>query len=139
MGAADKPTCSVTAPPAIIGGAPVTATLTVSTTATSAAAYSRPVAHAPDPQRGVAIGGSVIAIASLLWSGFPIRWRRTITKLGLLVIATFIGTAIGCGGNAAAPPATAANPGTTPGAYIVTVTGTSGTITATTAVTVTVS
>jgi hypothetical protein len=57
-------------------------------------------------------------------------------QLGLLLIATLIGTAIGCGGkNAAAPPT---NPGTTPGAYIVTVTGSSGPIMTTTAVTVTV-
>jgi hypothetical protein len=58
------------------------------------------------------------------------------TQLGLLLIAIFIGAAIGCGGkNAAAPPP---NPGTTPGAYIVTVTGSSGSIMAATAVTVTV-
>jgi len=130
MGAADAPTCSVTAPPATTVSAPVTATLTVSTTAASAAA---------DSTRGAAIGGSVVAIASLLWFGFPIRRRRTITQLGLLLIATLFGAAIGCGGgNAAKPPATPANPGTTPGAYTVTVTGSSGAITATTAVTVTV-
>jgi trimeric autotransporter adhesin len=129
-GAADAPTCSVTAPPAITGGAAVTATLTVSTTAASAAA---------DSTRGSAIGGSVVAIASLLWFGFPIRRRRTTTQLGLLLIATLFGAAIGCGGgNAAKPQATPANPGTTPGAYTVTVTGSSGAITATTAVTVTV-
>jgi hypothetical protein len=134
MGAADAPTCSVTAPPAITGGTSVTATLTVSTTAASVATHS--AAPTQYPPRGVAIGGSVVAIASLLWLGFPIRRRRTITKLGLLLIATLIGTAIGCGGgDAAAPPA---NPGTTPGAYTVTVTGSSGGVTAITAVTVTV-
>jgi trimeric autotransporter adhesin len=135
-GAADAPTCSVTAPPAITGGTSVTATLTLSTIAASAAAYSQPAAPAQHPPRGVAIGGSVVAIASLLWFGFPIRRRRTITKLGLLLMATLIGAAIGCGGgNSAAPPA---NPGTTPGAYTVTVMGSSGAITATAAVTVTV-
>jgi hypothetical protein len=134
MGAADAPTCSVTAPPAITGGTSVTTTLTVSTTAASAATHS--AARTQYPPRGVAIGGSVVAIASLLWLGFPIRRRRTITKLGLLLIATLIGTAIGCGGgNAATPPA---NPGTTPGAYTVTVTGSSGGVTAITAATVTV-
>jgi hypothetical protein len=75
-------------------------------------------------------------MASLLRFGFPIRRRRTMTQLGLLLIAIFIGAAIGCGGkNAATPPA---NPGTTPGTYIVTVTGSSGSIMATTAVSVTV-
>jgi ABC-type phosphate transport system substrate-binding protein len=79
----------------------------------------------------------VVAVASLLWFGFPLRRRRTVTQFGLLLIATLIGTAMGCGGGAAAPSATPANPGTTPGAYTVTVTGSSGAITATTAVTVT--
>jgi hypothetical protein len=78
-------------------------------------------------------------MASVFWFVFPIRRRRTITQLGLLLIATLIGAAIGCGGgNAAAPPATPANPGTTLGTYTVTVTGSSGAVTATTAVTVTV-
>src|ERR1700733_2588806 len=139
MGAADAPTCSVTAPPPATGSAPVTAMLTVSTTAASAAAYSQSVARAQHHPPGFAIGGTVVAMASLLWFGFPIRRRRTITPLGLLLIATLIAGAIGCGGGkAAAPPATPANPGTTPGAYTVTVTGSSGAITVTTAVTVTV-
>jgi hypothetical protein len=76
-------------------------------------------------------------MASLLLFGFPIRRRRTIKQLGLLSITILIGAAIGCGGGTkpAAPPA---NPGTTPGAYTVTVTGSSGAINAATAVTVTV-
>jgi hypothetical protein len=93
----------------------------------------------------------MIAMASLLMFGFPIRRRRTMTHLGLLFVATLIGAAMGCGGgtNAAAPPANPGtppanpgtpptSPGTTPGAYTVTVTGSSGSIIATTAVSVTV-
>jgi trimeric autotransporter adhesin len=130
-GAADAPTCSVSAPPAATGSAPVTATLTVSTTVASAAAHSRSVARE--------IGGTVVAMASLLWFGFPSRRRRAITQRGLLLIAALIAGTVGCGGGkAAASPPTPANPGTSPGAYIVTVTGSSGAITATTAVTVTV-
>jgi trimeric autotransporter adhesin len=133
-GGADAPTCSVTAPPAITGPAAVTATLTISTTAASAATHS--AARAQYPPRVAAAGGALIAMASLLFFGFPIRRRRTITQLSLLAIATLISAAIGCGGTkAAAPPV---NPGTTPGAYTVTVTGSSGAIKATTAVTVTV-
>jgi hypothetical protein len=75
-------------------------------------------------------------MASLLFFLFPIRRRRTITQLNLLPIATLISAAIGCGGTKAAAPR--ANPGTSPGAYTVTVTGSSGAIKATTAVTVTV-
>jgi hypothetical protein len=77
-----------------------------------------------------------MAIASLLLFGLPLRRRRTMTWLGLLSIATLIGATIGCSGTTA--PAPAANPGTTPGAYTVTVAGSSGSIMATTAVTVTV-
>jgi trimeric autotransporter adhesin len=133
-GEADAPTCWVTAPPAITGPAAVTATLTISTTAASAATHS--AACTQYPPRVAAAGGALMAMASLLFFGFPIRRRRTITQLSLLPIATLISAAIGCGGTkAAAPPA---NPGTTPGAYTVTVTGSSGAIKATTAVTVTV-
>jgi hypothetical protein len=75
-------------------------------------------------------------MASLLLVGFPIQRRRKMTQPGLLFIATLIGATMGCGGTkAAAPPA---NPGTTPGAYTVTVTGSSGSIIATTVITVTV-
>ena len=56
--------------------------------------------------------------------------------LALLLIATLIGAMIGCGGTKAMAPL--ANPGTTPRAYTVTVTGSSGSITASTAVAVTV-
>ena len=135
-GGADAPTCSVASPPAIVGAAAVTATLTVSTMAASTAANGYSVTRDQHPLRGVAIGGPALAMASLLWFGFPIRRRRKLTRFCLLVIATLIGATMGCGGTkAAAPPA---NPGTTPGAYIVTVTGSSGSIIATTAVTVTV-
>ena len=58
------------------------------------------------------------------------------TSLGLLLVATLLGGALGCSrNNTPSPPA---NPGTTPGAYTVTVTGSSGAIMATTAVNVTV-
>jgi hypothetical protein len=136
MGRADAPTCSVASPPAITGNAAVTATLTISTTAASPAAYRDPATRTQDPPRVAAIGGSAVAMALLLLFGFPIRQRRTMTQLGLLLIAIFIGAAIGCGGKNAATPA--ANPGTTPGTYIVRVIGSSGSIMATTAVTVTV-
>ena len=132
-GGAEAPACSVTAPPAITGPAAVTATLTISTTAS---AVTHSTARTQYPPRVAAAAGGLIAMASLLFFGFPIRRRRTITQFSLLTIATLISAAIGCGGTkAAAPPA---NPGTTPGAYTVTVTGSSGAIKDTTSVTVTV-
>jgi hypothetical protein len=136
MGAADSPTCSVTAPPPITGATAVTAALTVGTTAASPTAHGYSVARYQHPQQVAAIDGSTVVMASLLLFGFSIRRRRTRLPLDLLLIATLIGTAIGCGGKNAAAPA--ANPGTTPGAYTVTVTGSSGAIIATTGATVTV-
>ncbi len=135
MEGADAPTCSVTNPPAIVGTAAVTATLTVNTTAASTTADSHRAIRNQQP-RSVAVAGSTIALASLLLFGFPIRQRRSLTWFGWLLITILSGATMGCGGTKpAAPPA---NPGTTPGAYTVTITGSSGSIMATTAVTVTV-
>jgi trimeric autotransporter adhesin len=144
MGGVDAPTCSVTAPPAIAGTAAVTAMLTVSTTAASTAANSYPAIRNQLPSRDVAMGSSAVALASLLWFGFPVRRRNKLSLLGLLLVSILLGATMGCGGtsaNAPAPPANPAplaNPGTTPGEYTVTVTGSSGAIIAATAVTVTV-
>jgi trimeric autotransporter adhesin len=135
MGAADAPTCAVAAPLPITGATPVTTALTVSTTAASVVAYGNAAASSQNPPRASAIGGSLAAMASLLLFGLPVRRRRTMLPVGLFLLATLIGTASGCGKYAAAPPA---NPATTPGAYTVTVTGSSGAITATTDATVTV-
>jgi trimeric autotransporter adhesin len=90
------------------------------------------------------MGSSAVALASLLWVGFPVRRRNKLSLLGLLLVSILLGATMGCGGtsaNAPAPPANPAppaDPGTTPGAYTVSVTGSSGAITATTTVTVTV-
>ena len=138
MGAADAPTCSVTAPPAITGGAPVTATLTVSTTAASAAAYSQPVdAQASSARRCDRRLGGCHGVAALVWIPHPAAeknhaiWSaadRNLDRHSDRVRR----------GESRSPIGYPANPGTTPGAYTVTVTGSSGAIMATTAVTVTV-
>jgi hypothetical protein len=143
MEGADAPTCSVTNPPAIVGAAAVTATLTVNTTAASTTANSHRAIRNQQP-RGIAIADSTIALASLLLFGFPIRQRRNLTQFSRLLITILIGATMGCGGTKTAAPPTnpgttpVANPGTTTGAYTVTITGSSGSIMATTAVTVTV-
>jgi hypothetical protein len=145
--AVDLPTCTVSAPPAITGTAAVMTTLTVNTTAAAASsAQARSVfEHNSSLQRMFPLGASGIVVASLLF-GLPIRHRRWKALLPLLLFAALAAAAIGCGG--AKPmasmtpptptPAPPANPGTTAGLYTVTVTGASGTIMATTAVTVTV-
>jgi trimeric autotransporter adhesin len=151
-GGADAPTCSVASPPVITGATAVTATLTVSTTPASNAQKGDSVARNQHPPFVVAISGCVIGMASLLMFGL----RRPMTYFGLLFVATLIGAATGCGngtmsavpppnpgtpptnpGNPGTPPANPGNPGTAPGAYIVTVTASSGSIMAATAVSVT--
>ena len=134
MGAIDAPACSVTTPPAIVGAAAVASALTITTAASNAANEKSGTRNQHRP-RGLAIGGTAIAMATLLLVGFP-TWRQTRMARVILLIATLIGTTIGCDGTKAAAPL--ANPGTTPGTYTVTVAGSSGSIMATTAVTVTV-
>ena len=73
-------------------------------------------------------------MSALFFLGIPRRRRRWKTLLSLLLFASLAAAAIGCAGTPAPP----ANPGTTPGAYVVTVTGTSGAVTQSTTVTVAV-
>jgi hypothetical protein len=70
----------------------------------------------------------------------PSRRRRTKTLLSLLLLGAFAATVMGCGGaqKPANPVTTPTNPGTTVGSYTVTVTGSSGALTASTTVAVTV-
>jgi hypothetical protein len=126
-GATELPTCSVTAPAAISGTSAVTATLTVNTTASSTASMHNPLA----PIFG--LGGGTMA--ALVFFVVPFRRRKWHTALGLVLLcAAFMG-ATGCGGASFDHPA---NGGTTAGTYVVTVTGTSGTLTQTAQVAVTV-
>ena len=77
-------------------------------------------------------------MAALLFLAPPVFRRRWNPWLGLLLFAVLAGAAIGCGSAMTTAPAAPTNPGTTAGSYTVTVTGVSGAIKATTAVTVTV-
>ena len=147
--AVDLPTCSVAAPPAITGTAAVSATLTVNTTAASSSSNATGQAATAFPNqhtRVLALGGGS-AFAAFLFFGLPLRRRRTKTLLSLLLLGAFATIVMGCGGAQKAanpvttptnPVATPANPGTTVGSYMVTVTGSSGALTASTTVAVTV-
>ena len=147
--AVDLPTCSVAAPPAITGTAAVSATLTVNTTAASSS--SNATGQAATAFRNqhnpmLALGGGS-AFAAFLFFGLPLRRRRTKTLLSLLLLGAFATIVMGCGGaqkaanpvtTPANPVTTPPNPGTTVGSYMVTVTGSSGALTASTTVAVTV-
>lgn len=133
-GAEYIPTLSfgATTPVSISGAAASSATLTITTTAaTSAALVSPPRPRLP----WYTAGGATMAF--LLLFGIPARRRRWRSIFGMLALfAALACGVIACGGSASAPPPS--NPGTTAGAYTITVTGTSGVTTATSAITLNV-
>ena len=75
-------------------------------------------------------------MAVLVFFAVPFRRQKWQTMLTLVLLCAAVMGATGCGGAASSNPPT--NPGTTTGTYVFTVTGTSGTITQTAKVTVTV-
>lgn len=133
-GANDPPACTVSTPVIITGTTAATATLTVTTTAA--------ISSALDPPRFFLAGGGA-AFALVVFFGIPARRRSWRALFSFLAIVVFV-SAIGCGGSSGTAPIQQSgpvNPGTTPGAYTVTVTGTdaaTGTITSSTTVALTV-
>ncbi len=128
----DPPVCQLPASVTISGTTAATATLTVTTTATTSTAGLVPILFAG--------GGTTLAM--VLFFGVPARRRAWRTLLGGLA-AVFIVSGIGCG--SAVHPSTQSGgtvaAGTTPGAYVVTISAAdaaTGTIKATTTVSVTV-
>ena len=136
-GAQYPPTLSFgsTTPVSITSASAGDATLTISTTAATSAALEHPQNHAVP---WYAAGGATLAC--LLLFGIPAkrrRWRAMLALLSLLVAVTGGVLACGSGGGGGGGGGTG-NPGTTAGTYTVTVTGTSGTITETGTVQLTV-
>jgi hypothetical protein len=135
-GAQDLPTLSfgATSPVAITGTSAGTATLTVTTTAATGAALIRP---ARPRGRETNSGGAALAFALLIGMGIcvPVRGRGSWTRLATLALmAALTGAFVSCGSSGT----NTGNPGTTPGNYAVTVTGTSGNTTAMSTLTLTV-
>jgi hypothetical protein len=135
--AVNPPTFSFgsTSPVAITGTAAGTGILTVSTSAstgpTCASALQRPP-RAP----WYATAGA--ALACLVLFGIPGRRGRGRRIVGLILLfIALTGGVMACGGGMASCP-NVVSPGTTAGNYTVTVTGTSGAITASSTVTITV-
>jgi hypothetical protein len=133
-GSVYQPTCQIVAPRIVWLGTTATTTLVINTTAASTSTL-----HNPAKQLSAIY--SSIPIAVLFIFRPRIRWKWQ-TLLHLLIFAIIFGTAIGCGSmsNSAieSTGSGTVNSGTTAGDYIVAVTGTSGSVTATTAVRVTV-
>jgi hypothetical protein len=120
----DTPTCTVASPISITSTASQTASLTVSTTAASAALKLPGNGRMPL----LPIGGG-IAMAALLVLA-PIRRRRWASLLGAALVLTLaLGFSVGCGGGNSVSATTPGNPGTTAGAYTVTVTGSASGVT----------
>lgn len=127
-----------TSPVSITGTTAGTATLTISTTASQT---QQCTADNRLP-RGIpwyAEGGTALALVLLF--GLPARRRKLRNLLGMVALAVaLVSGAASCGGGGGGTKACSATvlPGTTAGAYVVTVTGTSGSTVATGAVSLTV-
>ncbi|MFP5207850.1 MAG: beta strand repeat-containing protein [Acidobacteriota bacterium] len=138
-GAQYPPTLSFgsTSPVSITSTSAGTATLTVSTTAATSAALAYPKSR---NFPWYAAGSTLLA--GLLLFGIPAGRHSWRTMLGMLFLLVALGGGlVACGGGSSGGGGGgggSSNPGTTAGAYAVTVTGTSGSLTQTTTLTVTV-
>ncbi|HEX4320524.1 MAG TPA: Ig-like domain repeat protein [Acidobacteriaceae bacterium] len=120
----------------VTGNSAVTATLTVTTTAPTTSRNDG--SGSPDRLRWLGSGGAVLAC--VFFVGIPARkWKlsqlRRNTMLLLVLLVSFAAALSACGGSS---HQTTTIPGTTAGAYVFTVTATSGSISSTGTVTVTV-
>jgi hypothetical protein len=138
-GAQNPPTVSFgsTTPVSISGPAAVTAALTVTTTPTTTSALAPLV---PAHRNWYAAGE--IALGLLVLFGMPARrrrnWRAWVGMLLLLSGACIGIAACGGGGGSTPTPTPVTHQGTTAGIYVVTVTATSGSLTANTTLNLTV-
>jgi N-acetylneuraminic acid mutarotase len=135
-GASSLPTLSFgsTTPANVSGTSAATATLTISTTASSGC---QAVNGAHSPQLWKAI--PTVAFGCLVLAGFSKRrraWQKWIGGLLLLFALTFGISA--CGSGSSASTCSTVSSGTTTGAYTITVTGTSGSLSNTATLSLTV-
>jgi hypothetical protein len=127
VAASDPATCSIAPSVAISGVDAVNATVTVTTTASSAQSMLAPL-RLPHSAASV--------LACILLFLIPVRRRRWLAMLGCSLLLVAVASCGGSSntGNTGPPP----NPGTTPGTYTVTITGASGSLTETGTVALTV-
>jgi hypothetical protein len=126
-GAVHPPTCAVTPTVVISGTQPMTSKLTINTTAGKTAALHNPL------QRLLPLGEGTLVALLFFW--LPLRRRKSQSLLGLLVFVTLAAASSGCGSTKITSPDVG---GTTAGAYTITVTGTSGSIKASTTINISV-
>jgi hypothetical protein len=128
------PTCSVPASLTITGSTAVTATLTVNTTASSG------TAALASPAEPSLLRAGVLAFVVLCFFGVSARRRYARVLFSLLFIAA-VAAVVGCGGGSGSSGGGGGgggSTGTTTGNYTITVTGSSGSTTATTSIPLTV-
>jgi len=140
-GASDIPTVSFgsTGTVNITGTSPGTATLTVTTRASTAHVSSiRPARSNNFPGSFAVTAASLACLIFCISPARLRRWRSALASVLLLILC--LGGAIACGGGGGASvnPPHPTDPGTTAGSYTITITGTSGSTTATGAFTLTV-
>ena len=123
-GAASGVGCSLSPNSADVTSGAVTSTLTVSTTASSAALRF--------PLKKLVTGAGGLALALVLFFGIPARRRGWQSLLGLLAVIVIL-SGSGCGSSNGT-----GGGGSSTATYTVTITGSSGSMTETTALTVTV-
>ena len=136
-GAVHLPTVTFTTSPVTVSSATaVTTTMTIATTASS----TTPCVAANEAPTGIpwyAKGGAVLACVLLF--GIAPKRRKWRTMLGaLMLLVALAGGMVACGGSKSSSCTPTTTPGTTAGSYTITVTGTSGTSTATGTVALTV-
>jgi trimeric autotransporter adhesin len=132
----DPPTCTVTPAVTITGTNTETATLTVNTTAASA--LNRQL-----PKLWPGAGGTILACVALLFVSPPRRnWLRMLAWVALFAAIGGVGCGGGSntstGGGGGGGGGGSSNSGTSAGTYTVTITGSSGSITQTGTVALTV-
>jgi hypothetical protein len=112
----------------VINGAAGMATLTITTTAPTTAT----LVHPPQPgSRWLPAGGAVLACIFLF--GIPAHRRRWQSMFAMLTLLVFLAGGVfacGGGGGTISGGGTSSSSGTTAGNYVVKVTGTSGSSTA---------
>jgi Chitobiase/beta-hexosaminidase C-terminal domain len=139
-GAVDVPTVSFGSsnPVNVAGSNGGTATLTITTTPSTSAAYG-----ASEPPASARRAAGIMIFGAIMYIAMPAngRRRRSTSRLFALffIFAAGIIACGGGGGGTGGGSTTQGSPGTTPGQYVITVTGTSGSLTATGMISITVS